>query len=158
MLRDKAETQEARLHLERALAINADYTEAWYNLADLRDAGGDAAGARAALESAVTADPGYADAVFNLAEAHVRQGAYGYAVRCFERYLALDLGSEWSARAIVWICASARLPWPAPTATSRGPEAAQATRRTASTALSPPNAKELVRATSIRAARAWLGT
>ena len=99
VLRDKNENQEARLHLERALALDPDYAEAWYNLADLRDAGGDAAGARAALESAVTADPEYADAVFNLAEAHVRRGAYDDAVRCFERYLALDPGSGWSERA-----------------------------------------------------------
>jgi len=97
--RTRGRSGEARAPYQRALAIDQDDAEAWYNLAHLDASLGHRAAAREALERALAVDPEYADAVFNLAELDYRAGELRAAIASWERYLTLDPAGEWARRA-----------------------------------------------------------
>ena len=99
VLREQGQHGQAKLFLELALAIDAEFADAWYNLGLLREAAGDTQDARRCLERAIAADPDYADPVYNLARLQFELGCFAEASRLWQRYLALDPDSEWSRRA-----------------------------------------------------------
>ena len=86
-------------HYLRAVRIDPDFVEAWFNLGCLTLEAGRPDAARRQLEQAVTRDPAYADAVYNLASAAFAAGDMGAAARGWERYLALDPDSAWARKA-----------------------------------------------------------
>lgn len=93
------EWQEARNCLTRVLKLDADYIEAWYNLAVLaRERIGAAAAARY-FEKAIAVDPNYADAIYNLALLAYQSDAFDRAAHLWSRYLELDPSSEWGQKA-----------------------------------------------------------
>ncbi len=99
LLRAGGRAVEAEALYREAVKIDAEFAEAWYNLADLLDEGGRSTEAIAALQAALEANPDYADAVFNLALLHQKLERHRDAAAGWKRYLKLDAGSPWAARA-----------------------------------------------------------
>jgi tetratricopeptide (TPR) repeat protein len=82
-------------------AVKADprFAHAWYNLADLLDDQRRTKEAIACLDRALEADPAYADAMFNMALLLQRVERHADAAEWWRRYLSVDGGSPWAARA-----------------------------------------------------------
>ena len=99
VLREQARGAEALQCLKVVVSMDPGFAEAWYNLADLAESGGDLGGAKRHLGRALEADGDYADAVFNLASLHFRDGEIDAAMVGWRRYLALDKNSKWSRKA-----------------------------------------------------------
>lgn len=87
---------EALAAYERAVALAADYAEAWNNLGIARRALGDLPGAVAACSRALALVPYYADAHFNLADALAAGGDREGARRHWRAYLSYDPNSRWA--------------------------------------------------------------
>jgi tetratricopeptide (TPR) repeat protein len=82
--------------LQRAVALDPAFAEAWYNLSRLAP---DRSQARSCLKRALAADPAYADALYNLAFSYVAEDRYAEALPLLQRYRALDEASSWAAKA-----------------------------------------------------------
>jgi hypothetical protein len=90
---------EAALAYQRALARDAKFIEARYNLAKALEAIGKHEAAAAELTRLLKARPKYADALFNLAQLRMKADAVGEAKSLYERFLALNPPEEWAATA-----------------------------------------------------------
>jgi tetratricopeptide (TPR) repeat protein len=66
LLVQKGFPKDAEREFERAIDLDGDYYEAWYNLGLVRAAGGDEGGARRAYMATVHHKPGHAQALFQL--------------------------------------------------------------------------------------------
>jgi tetratricopeptide (TPR) repeat protein len=105
---------EARSLLVRAVAIDPDFAEAWFNLSGLEEG----ATATQCLERAIAADPQYADAIHDLALVYTNADLYDKALPLWERYLSLastlpaaavDPEAVGRARRAVMLCRMAKL-------------------------------------------------
>jgi len=92
---------EARLHFERALALDPDQPEARYNFGNLLADSDDLDGAVAAWTRVATECPEFADAHFNLGVMLAHEGAHARARTHLLKYLALDGDAEgtWTLKA-----------------------------------------------------------
>jgi tetratricopeptide (TPR) repeat protein len=90
---------EAREAYERALDLDPEQPEARYNLANLLADMGDLEASMVQYRRVIATAPDFADAHYNLGLVLARLGAPSQAGLCFARYLELDPGSEWAARA-----------------------------------------------------------
>ena len=90
---------EAALAYRRALARDARFAEARYNLAQALEASGKADAAEAELSRLLELEPAHADALFNLAQLRLKTDDLAAARGLFERYLALDPPDDWAATA-----------------------------------------------------------
>jgi tetratricopeptide (TPR) repeat protein len=99
LLRSVGQRIEAEAAYRAATKADPNFAEAWYNLAAVLDDQRQAGKAVACLEHALKADPDYADAIFNLGLLHQRGEKHAEAAKYWRRYLALDSGSDWAARA-----------------------------------------------------------
>jgi tetratricopeptide (TPR) repeat protein len=95
----RGELTEARVHYEAALDAEPHQAEARYNLGNLLDDLGETELAIAELRRVTLAAPEFADAHYNLGLLLARVGGMAQAQRHLQRYLELDGGSEWAARA-----------------------------------------------------------
>lgn len=95
----QGEMHEARAFYERALECDPNQPEARYNLANLLEDLGETDLAIAELRRVCVAAPEFADAHYNLGLMLAGKGGVGQARDCFERYLALDAGSDWATHA-----------------------------------------------------------
>ncbi len=85
--------EEGRACFERAVALEARFTPAWFNLGWTLERLGEMAAAVDAYQRAVTLEPSHAAAWANLAFVAARRGDAGEARRCAERALALQPGA-----------------------------------------------------------------
>ena len=99
MLRASGRNLEAETAYRAAVRADPDYALAWYNLADALDDQTRTADAVDCLERALDADPNYVDAMFNMGLFLQRLERHAEAATWWRRYLALDAGSPWAARA-----------------------------------------------------------
>jgi tetratricopeptide (TPR) repeat protein len=99
LLRSVGLKVEAEAAYRAATKADARFAEAWYNLADVLDDQNRPDKAAVCLQRALDADPEYADAIFNLGLLHQRNERHADAAVYWRRYLALDNGSSWAARA-----------------------------------------------------------
>ena len=72
LLVQKGFPKDAEREFERAINIDGDYYQAWYNLGLVRGSRGDESGARRAFRATVHHKPGHAQALFQLALAEER--------------------------------------------------------------------------------------
>jgi tetratricopeptide (TPR) repeat protein len=99
LLRGSGRRTEVEAAYRAATKADSSFAEAWYNLADVLDDAGRCEEAVVCLERALDADPDYVDAIFNLGLLQQRKERYGAAAVLWQRYLALDSGSSWAAKA-----------------------------------------------------------
>jgi tetratricopeptide (TPR) repeat protein len=99
---------QAVIAYQRALAREADFIEARYNLALALEAAGKPQAAAVELGRVLEADPTHTDALFNLAQLRMKAGEAREAKALYKRYLALDPPDPWAGtarRAIVYCTA-----------------------------------------------------
>ncbi len=89
-LQNLGRDHEARLHYERALALDSTQVLAFNNLGNLHREAGRLDEARRFLESAVRLDPGFPEAIANLANVSVDLGRFEEAAALYDDALALD--------------------------------------------------------------------
>lgn len=89
----------ARTAYERALEHEPTQPEARFNLGNLLEDIGETERAIAELRRVCWTTPDFADAHYNLALMLARVGGNAQACKHLQRFLELDTGSEWSARA-----------------------------------------------------------
>ena len=102
-------SDQAVLAYQQALARDARFVEARYNLAQALEAAGKLDAAGTELDRVLDADPNHADALFNLAQLRMKAGEMRAAKALYERYLALDPPDAWAAtarKAIIYCAAS----------------------------------------------------
>lgn len=99
LLRAGGRMVEAETAYRAAVAADPAYAPGWYNLADVLDDQGRTKDAVDCLRRAIEADPAYTDAVFNMALFLQRLERPAEAAEWWRKYLALDGGSPWAARA-----------------------------------------------------------
>jgi len=83
----------------RALARDANFAEARYNLAIALEGLGKQNQATEELSRVLKIEPEYPDAVFNLAQLLMKKGDIKEAKSLYERYLSLDPPADWAATA-----------------------------------------------------------
>jgi tetratricopeptide (TPR) repeat protein len=99
VLRAMGKSHEAETAYRAAVKADPGFAEAWYNLADLLDAQLRTKEAIACLDRALEAHPDYADAMFNMALLLQQIERHADAAGWWRRYLSIDPGSPWAARA-----------------------------------------------------------
>jgi len=99
VLRASGRNTEAEGAYRAAVKADPDFAQAWYNLADFLDDQRRTSEAVDLLKCALAADPDYADAIFNMGLFLQRLERHAEAATWWRRYLALDDGSPWAARA-----------------------------------------------------------
>ena len=99
----RGELSEARVHYEAALDAEPQQAEARYNLGNLLDDLGETELAIAELRRVTLAAPDFADAHYNLGLLLARVGGLTQAQRHLQRYLELDGGSDWAAKALTYL-------------------------------------------------------
>lgn len=99
VLRAGGRNTEAEGAYRAAVKADPDFAQAWYNLADFLDDQRRTSEAVDLLKCALDADPDYADAIFNMGLFLQRLERHAEAATWWRRYLALDDGSPWAARA-----------------------------------------------------------
>jgi len=99
VLRAMGRSLEAETAYRAAVKADPRFAHAWYNLADLLDDQRRTKEAIACLDRALEADPAYADAMFNMALLLQRVERHADAAEWWRRYLSVDGGSQWAARA-----------------------------------------------------------
>jgi tetratricopeptide (TPR) repeat protein len=99
VLRASGRSLEAETAYRAAVKADPLFARAWYNLADLLDGQRRTKEAIACLDRALEADPAYADAMFNMALLLQRIERHADAAGWWRRYLSVDGGSPWAARA-----------------------------------------------------------
>jgi len=99
VLRSTGRSLEAEAAYRAAVKADARFAQAWYNLADVLDDQRRTKEAIACLERALEINPSYADAMFNMAFIFQRLERHADAAEWWRRYLGVDGGSSWAARA-----------------------------------------------------------
>ena len=99
LLRTGGRPIEAETAFRAAVTADPKFVPGWYNLADVLDDQGRTKEAIECLKSALDADPSYGDAVFNMALLLQKLDRPAEAAKWWRRYLELDAGSTWAARA-----------------------------------------------------------
>jgi tetratricopeptide (TPR) repeat protein len=99
LLRAHDRTVEAEAAYRAAVTSDPKFAPAWYNLADVLDEQGRTKEAVDCLKRALDANPKYTDAVFNMGLFLQRLDRPAEAATWWRRYLELDGGSDWAARA-----------------------------------------------------------
>ena len=87
---ERNETQEAAVHLEKAVSLRPDFAEAWSDLGQARKTLLDDAGALSAFEKAVAAGPDDAIAQYRLGSEYLHQGQAHLAVTHLEKAIVLN--------------------------------------------------------------------
>ena len=90
VLYEQGHTEEARLLLERGLAVDPQHLETLVSLGSLHLQQGRLEEAQPLIEQALEVEPRDADSWCNLGAVHVKQGRLEEARRCCERALAVD--------------------------------------------------------------------
>lgn len=99
VLRAAGRNLEAESAYRAAVKADPDFAPAWYNLADVLDDQQRTQAAVDSLRRALDADPNYVDAMFNMGLLLQRLERHAEAATWWRKYLALDDGSPWAARA-----------------------------------------------------------
>jgi tetratricopeptide (TPR) repeat protein len=99
VLRHNGRIPEAESAYRAAVKADPDFAPAWYNLADALDDQKRTQVAIECLGRALEADPNHADAMFNMGLFLQRLERHAEAAAWWRRYLKLDGGSAWAARA-----------------------------------------------------------
>lgn len=86
---------QAVLAYRQAIARDAAFAEAHYNLAAALERQGDLGAAEAHLETALKLAPDYPDALFNLGQLRLKDGDGDGAAPLFERFLATEPSAYW---------------------------------------------------------------
>lgn len=87
---DARDWPEAALAYEKAIALDADYSDAYCNLGAVRYNQGQRAAARRAFEACLARAPGHVEANFNLANVLEEAGEDELALTLYRRALAVD--------------------------------------------------------------------